>query len=414
MSADWYYSTGGAQRGPITLDELKALIRVQTISRETLVWKEGMVSWEPAGQLLDLFTPPPPLPAAQPTRPAPPPLPTVTPSASVRRKSRLAFEEAPKPSGDRTIPKELPVKDPVPPALPEAARAGPNQPPKLPLPPLRSPLVDITIYLVSSAMAALTWLLNLYEWAIFFFVIMAVGAVFVAVKAAKFVRAAWLALPNRPANLDPKAAGWNLLVPIWNLYQVFPSINGLSTRTAISLQNQGSGAKAPVGISLALCIVSVTCTLLFLVVPYAWVRMAAATVPVALFGVWLILQRTAQLQLAGAGEVPSVESRLQERNWMLSVIAVGALATLLSLAGGVTGGAGSAGARTAPTDGQRCAVCGGRGICGVCRGYGRVQSEHRDPGGMQRYGRDTTVQCQTCGGSGKCTYCRGTGQANAR
>ncbi|MCZ7645676.1 MAG: hypothetical protein M5U26_10390 [Planctomycetota bacterium] len=266
-------------------------------------------------------------------------------------------------------------------------------------------------------MAALTWLLGLFDWAIFFFVIMAVGALFVAVKAAKFVRAAWSALPNRPANLDPKAAGWNLLVPIWNLYQVFPSINGLSTRTAIALQNQDSGTAAPVGLSLALCIAGVTCTLLFLVVPYAWVRIAAATVPVALFGVWLILQRAAQLQLAGAGEVASVESRLQERNWMLSVIAVGALATLLSIAGGMTGGTGVAGAtggRTAPTNGQGCAVCGGRGTCGVCRGYGRVQSEYKDPGGMQRFGRDSSVQCQTCGGSGKCTYCRGTGQANAR
>lgn len=404
MPSEWFYSANGAQSGPVNDSELKALIEKRTVTRESLVWHEGMPAWTPAGQVAELFAVPPPLPAAQPARPAPPPLPSTAPRASAPRRSRLAFEETSKPPGNGANPNVFPAKVPSPPTLPQAARAGASQAPKLSLPPLKSPLIDITIYLVASAMAALTWLLGLFDWAIFFFVIMAVGALFVAVKAAKFVRAAWSALPNRPANLDPKAAGWNLLVPIWNLYQVFPSINGLSTRTAIAMQNQGSGAKAPVGISLALCIAGVTCTLLFLVVPYAWVRIAAATVPVALFGVWLILQRAAQLQLAGAGEVPSVESRLQERNWMLSVIAVGALATLLSIAGGITGGARRAPGATPSVNSQvhtQCNVCGGTRRCGACRGSGRMPV--RDLNQFRPAG--ATDPCNICGGTGRCPYC---------
>ncbi len=46
----WYYVVGGAQQGPAQAQEIPALIAAGTITRDTLVWKNGMADWLPAGQ----------------------------------------------------------------------------------------------------------------------------------------------------------------------------------------------------------------------------------------------------------------------------------------------------------------------------------------------------------------------------
>jgi len=43
----WYYADGGQQRGPVTDDELSALLATGAITPDTLVWREGMPGWEP-------------------------------------------------------------------------------------------------------------------------------------------------------------------------------------------------------------------------------------------------------------------------------------------------------------------------------------------------------------------------------
>lgn len=47
---DYYYSTGGHQIGPISLDELLT----KDIKRDTLVWKEGLADWVRASELPEL------------------------------------------------------------------------------------------------------------------------------------------------------------------------------------------------------------------------------------------------------------------------------------------------------------------------------------------------------------------------
>ncbi len=47
---DYYYSTGGRQIGPISLDELLT----KDIKRDTLVWKEGLADWVRASELPEL------------------------------------------------------------------------------------------------------------------------------------------------------------------------------------------------------------------------------------------------------------------------------------------------------------------------------------------------------------------------
>ncbi|CAM5787364.1 SPFH domain-containing protein [Cellulomonas persica] len=61
----WYYSTGNAQAGPVTPEALAQLVGTGQVSRDTLVWKQGLSAWTAAGQvphLAGLFTAPPPLP----------------------------------------------------------------------------------------------------------------------------------------------------------------------------------------------------------------------------------------------------------------------------------------------------------------------------------------------------------------
>jgi hypothetical protein len=44
--ANWYYVQNGSQRGPVTADELKALLRNKTIDPETQVWRAGLGAWQ--------------------------------------------------------------------------------------------------------------------------------------------------------------------------------------------------------------------------------------------------------------------------------------------------------------------------------------------------------------------------------
>ncbi|MEA2733612.1 MAG: hypothetical protein QOE14_63, partial [Humisphaera sp.] len=59
----------GAQKGPFTLDQLRAEISAGRVQRNTLAWKNGMGQWTPIEQMPDLAAlfanVPPPLPPNQ-------------------------------------------------------------------------------------------------------------------------------------------------------------------------------------------------------------------------------------------------------------------------------------------------------------------------------------------------------------
>lgn len=63
----YYYAVNGAQQGPVTMDQLKALFAARTINRESLVWKQGMANWAALQDVEELKSflggnTPPPLP----------------------------------------------------------------------------------------------------------------------------------------------------------------------------------------------------------------------------------------------------------------------------------------------------------------------------------------------------------------
>jgi len=47
---NWHYVNQGQQAGPVTEEELLALVREGKISEETLVWREGLQNWTPFHQ----------------------------------------------------------------------------------------------------------------------------------------------------------------------------------------------------------------------------------------------------------------------------------------------------------------------------------------------------------------------------
>ncbi len=61
----WHYIENGATLGPVAKDDIEQLIRDGVINGNTLVWKEGMATWQDArsaGLVVDLLKQPPPPP----------------------------------------------------------------------------------------------------------------------------------------------------------------------------------------------------------------------------------------------------------------------------------------------------------------------------------------------------------------
>lgn len=63
----YYYAVNGAQQGPVSIDQLRALFASRTINRDSLVWKQGMANWAALQDVEELKSflggsTPPPLP----------------------------------------------------------------------------------------------------------------------------------------------------------------------------------------------------------------------------------------------------------------------------------------------------------------------------------------------------------------
>ena len=55
--AEWYYVHDGAQAGPVSGTQLKALAADGTLGREDLVWNESLPEWTAAGRIRGLGFP---------------------------------------------------------------------------------------------------------------------------------------------------------------------------------------------------------------------------------------------------------------------------------------------------------------------------------------------------------------------
>lgn len=43
----WYYAVGSQQQGPVTEEQLQALVKDGVVTGDTLVWRDGLANWQP-------------------------------------------------------------------------------------------------------------------------------------------------------------------------------------------------------------------------------------------------------------------------------------------------------------------------------------------------------------------------------
>jgi len=76
-TSEWYAENQGQRVGPMPRTQLDSMVTSGQVTAQTLVWREGMSAWTPAGSVPELGESfkkvPPPLP---PQKSGPPPLPT--------------------------------------------------------------------------------------------------------------------------------------------------------------------------------------------------------------------------------------------------------------------------------------------------------------------------------------------------
>lgn len=54
----WFYLIEGKQYGPVTFEQLVALVAREELGKTSLVWRPGMTAWTPAANIAGLFSPP--------------------------------------------------------------------------------------------------------------------------------------------------------------------------------------------------------------------------------------------------------------------------------------------------------------------------------------------------------------------
>lgn len=74
--ANWYYSRGGQQSGPMSEDDLRRLVAKGEVGAEDLIWRDGMGNWLPVRNVPEFGGSPPPVyldpaPNFQPAQAAP-------------------------------------------------------------------------------------------------------------------------------------------------------------------------------------------------------------------------------------------------------------------------------------------------------------------------------------------------------
>lgn len=115
MTRQWYYAQSGQQLGPVSGEQLRALIASGAVRPTDLVWSDSLPAWTPASQVPALlpapapppapvYTPPPPAPAPvyapPPPAPAPRPVPAPQPAPVPQPAWAPSPQQAPVAGGD--------------------------------------------------------------------------------------------------------------------------------------------------------------------------------------------------------------------------------------------------------------------------------------------------------------------------
>lgn len=411
MSTEWFYSTNGAQNGPVPIENMKRLIQSGSIKRETLVWNETMASWTPAGQVRELFAAPPPLPSNQPARPAPPPLPPppiTPPKAPARRSTRLAFEDAapaapggqPKAPTQQEEPKS--TTPPAPAPLPSGGpvqESAPSSSPRAstgPLPP--SPLW-VLVGLLSCIVGAMLSLV--------FPIAGVLGLIAAAAVVGWFVHRSWATLPAAHRSIQPRNAVLLTLIPVVNVYGIWRAVRGLTIEThrAVLKKRPMTACSTLATYGPWLCVTAYLAGPFIAVfaggtapiVKFLWAAIFAIAIlslPIA-FGYWALEQARLAHILA---DIP-LNLKLPRYLHIASMVLIG-IAVIMFIPHVSLPYMGPVVPVIARPVCLKCKGTGHAGRCSYCQGYGQVMG----------------AKCSFCNGTGmaKCNVCGGSGLGPGR
>ncbi|MBE7464257.1 MAG: DUF4339 domain-containing protein [Planctomycetes bacterium] len=322
MTVQWFYSIGNEQSGPVTEIELKRLLQTGKVNRNSLVWKEGMAAWTPAGQVPGLVAGPPPLPSAPPPLHATPPAP--------RLRHTLRFEsQVPKPVLAKPAAPPPIVVEPVVTSAPASEKPKPK--PTRPALKVNDAVIAPFVLIGAIGLAVLSGLAGSPVGSLVFLFVALVCGVAFWVRVSIFLFNAWSVLAWKHQSIKPGLAAASPWIPVANLALIFKAVHGLSVKSNEALKEKGQTSAAPEPLGIAVGVAFVLMLLLPLALPNPGALLYFSTAVVALSAYWLIQQCRVTNILIGHEDAPSPSLGLR-----VGVLSSGVLSLLLAMSIGIS------------------------------------------------------------------------------
>lgn len=347
---EWYYSKDAKRKGPVDRAALKKLLESGYVSRDDLVWKQGMAEWVKAGEVKELSVGPPPLPNTEPqvVKCEPDDGKVDTGRSSGTNARRRAFEPAAGSAGGESeppAPGNIPgsTERPVPPDVPKtsspdqtAPSGSPSQNAALPfahardldVPSPNTVLASSCLVLLPLAVMAVAYPLSalspvLGKWMTMGSMILGSPALILfCVFSAIYIYRAWAFVPEQQRSSSPGMMVGLLFLPLVNLVWSFLAVPGLSATTNRLLRSHPSAPPAPKGLGVAFC----------LTFPFAFIW--SPTPAILFFGLWAVSQTKAlrALHALARGKQPEDLRPSWFKGWVFlggSVTALSVLCTVI-------------------------------------------------------------------------------------
>jgi hypothetical protein len=212
----WYVSVEGQQHGPYSGEQLVEFTGTGNITRESMVWTEGMAEWLPAAQIEGLFPAAAPAPAAAPVL-----VRSATPTANFMRPGQATGQLSSLLSGQSTV------------------QANPNG---FPHPPIQAASFGLYCWFMGIGLAMPALLVFLISLTgdreevplalpliiLGLWIIGGICSIIGAILGYIILHRAWKCLSYAGATVTPGSAVGFLFIPFFNLYWIFRAFAGFA------------------------------------------------------------------------------------------------------------------------------------------------------------------------------------------
>jgi hypothetical protein len=242
----WYVSVDGQQHGPYSGEQLVEFTGTGNITRESMVWTEGMAEWLPAAQIEGLFPAEAPAPATAPAM-----VRSTTAASNFMRPGQTAGYATGQLSGQATAQVQGGFRHPQIAAASFGLWAGT----------IVVSVLFVIIGFVLLPQAALQAETNPTMMMVVFglFGVSALCSLIAMILQLMTLHRTWKCLSLSGATVTPGAAVGFLFIPFFNLYWLFRAFYGLSqewNRITAAYEETRLAPRMPEGLFLAFCITS--------------------------------------------------------------------------------------------------------------------------------------------------------------